>query len=63
MWVGHKILEFISLQIIQHRKRKRKTGEGEKAESSLEDGQFGDKGDRIRHWAERATKLKDEMMP
>lgn len=40
----------------------KKKGEGEKAESSLEDGQFGDKGDCIRHWAERTSKLKDKMV-
>lgn len=32
------------------------------AESNLEDGQFGEKGDCIRHWTERNTELKDKMV-
>lgn len=40
----------------------KKKGRGEMAESNLEDGQFGDKGDCIRHWTERNTELKDKMV-
>lgn len=42
--------------MIQHRERKRKTEEEEKAESSLEEGQFGHDGDCLRPCAQRARK-------
>lgn len=65
MWVGHKILRFISLQMIEHTGIKRKTDEENKAETSLEEGQFGDERDCIRPWAERARKgekLKSKLV-